>query len=84
LTTFRKLKCIFMSNILIGRKEERLILKKALESEESEMISIIGRRRVGKTYLVRTLSWGFPEIAEQLPHDSPLSGDLARRQTTPS
>ncbi|HFA48512.1 MAG TPA: ATP-binding protein [Bacteroidetes bacterium] len=41
-----------MPNKLIGRKEEQLILQKALDSKEAEMISIIGRRRVGKTYLV--------------------------------
>lgn len=39
---------------LIGRKEEQVILKQALSSHEAEMISVIGRRRVGKTYLIRT------------------------------
>lgn len=39
---------------LIGRKNEQEVLKKALGSNESEMISVIGRRRVGKTYLIRT------------------------------
>jgi len=38
---------------LIGRKEERVILEKALHSQEGELISVIGRRRVGKTYLIR-------------------------------
>lgn len=37
---------------LIGRKEEQEILKEALQSEEAEMISVIGRRRVGKTFLI--------------------------------
>ncbi|HEB62840.1 MAG TPA: ATP-binding protein [Bacteroidetes bacterium] len=44
-----------MTNQLIGRKEEKKILKKALESSEAEMISVIGRRRVGKTYLIREM-----------------------------
>ena len=44
-----------MSIQLIGRKEEQRILKKALQSAEAEMISIIGRRRVGKTFLVQTV-----------------------------
>ena len=37
---------------LIGRQEEQEILRKALASTEAEMVAIIGRRRVGKTYLV--------------------------------
>ena len=40
---------------LTGRKEEQQILKRALQSEEAEFISVIGRRRVGKTFLVRTV-----------------------------
>jgi len=39
--------------MITGRKEEQIILKEALRSPEAEMISVIGRRRVGKTYLVR-------------------------------
>ena len=44
-----------MSQQIIGRTDEKEILYKALTSTESEMISIIGRRRVGKTYLIRTI-----------------------------
>lgn len=40
---------------LIGRKEEQLILQKALVSSEAEMIAVIGRRRVGKTFLVESV-----------------------------
>ena len=40
---------------LIGRNREKEILKKALRSKSSEMLAIFGRRRVGKTYLVRTV-----------------------------
>lgn len=35
-----------MKEVLIGRKKEREILLKALDSGESEMIAVIGRRRV--------------------------------------
>ena len=38
---------------IIGRHNEKLILEKALKSNEPELIAIYGRRRVGKTYLVR-------------------------------
>ena len=40
---------------LTGRKKEIAILEEALSSPAPEMISIIGRRRVGKTFLVRTV-----------------------------
>jgi hypothetical protein len=43
-----------MDKILIGREHEQAVLQKALASNEAEMVAIIGRRRVGKTFLVRT------------------------------
>lgn len=43
-----------MSKIpFVGRKKEQEILQKALQSNESELIAVIGRRRVGKTFLVK-------------------------------
>ncbi len=39
--------------MLIGRKKEKEILIKAIESEQSEFIAVYGRRRVGKTFLIR-------------------------------
>ena len=41
--------------LLIGRKEESDILYECLYSGNSELIAVYGRRRIGKTYLVRTL-----------------------------
>jgi len=41
-----------MKNVLIGRKKEQDILKKALASNEAEMVAVLGRRRVGKTFLI--------------------------------
>jgi uncharacterized protein len=43
-----------MATIFIGRKKEQEILQKALESNEAEMVSVIGRRRTGKTFLVKS------------------------------
>jgi AAA+ ATPase superfamily predicted ATPase len=43
-----------MQRPLIGREKETEILNGALISEESQMIAIIGRRRVGKTYLIQS------------------------------
>jgi AAA+ ATPase superfamily predicted ATPase len=37
----------------IGRIKEKELLENALRSKKSELIAIIGRRRVGKTYLIR-------------------------------
>lgn len=39
---------------MVGRLKETEILEKALASEKPELVAVIGRRRVGKTYLVRT------------------------------
>ena len=39
--------------VLIGRKEEQKLINDCLESDKSELVSVYGRRRVGKTYLVK-------------------------------
>ena len=39
--------------MLIGRKKEKEQLLSALHSGQSEFIAVYGRRRVGKTYLIR-------------------------------
>jgi AAA+ ATPase superfamily predicted ATPase len=38
---------------LIGREEEKAVLQKALLSDEAELVAIYGRRRIGKTFLIR-------------------------------
>lgn len=40
---------------LIGRADEKEILTKALVSHEAELIAVYGRRRVGKTFLIRSV-----------------------------
>lgn len=40
-------------NTVIGRAEEQMILKLKKSSQKAELIAILGRRRVGKTYLIR-------------------------------
>ena len=42
-----------MEGKLFGRKKEIEVLEQALNSDEAEMVSVIGRRRVGKTFLVK-------------------------------
>jgi AAA+ ATPase superfamily predicted ATPase len=39
---------------LIGRKDEIDILNNVLSSTQSEMVAVYGRRRVGKTFLIRS------------------------------
>jgi len=39
---------------MIGRTKEIAILENAYQSNRPEMIAVIGRRRVGKTYLIRS------------------------------
>jgi uncharacterized protein len=42
-----------MQNIVIGRKQQIEELQTVLASDKPEMVALVGRRRVGKTYLVR-------------------------------
>ena len=42
-----------MSKKIVGRKREQVVLSDALNSHRSELVAIYGRRRIGKTYLVR-------------------------------
>lgn len=41
--------------MLVGRKREISILNKMLKSNSSELIAVYGRRRVGKTFLIREI-----------------------------
>jgi len=41
--------------ILIGREKEIALLQQVSESHKSEFVALYGRRRVGKTFLVKTL-----------------------------
>ncbi len=38
---------------MIGRKQEKAYLLELSEREEAQLVAVYGRRRVGKTYLVR-------------------------------
>ena len=47
-----------MKENIIGRQEEITRLEKYMSSGQSEFIAIYGRRRIGKTYLVREMFEG--------------------------
>ena len=38
---------------MVGRQNELRMLDSALERKEAQFVSVYGRRRVGKTYLIR-------------------------------
>ncbi|MBP5501442.1 MAG: AAA family ATPase, partial [Bacteroidales bacterium] len=44
--------------MLIGRDKEKATLQEALYKEDSQFIAVYGRRRIGKTYLIRE-SYGY-------------------------
>jgi uncharacterized protein len=44
---------IVQMETIIGREEEKKILSNALNSKDAELIAVYGRRRVGKTFLIR-------------------------------
>ncbi len=40
---------------IVGREAEISVLKEALKSDQAELIAVYGRRRVGKTFLIRSV-----------------------------
>ena len=48
--------------IILGRSKEQKILKELFSSKRSEFIAIYGRRRVGKTYLIKNLVDSLPYV----------------------
>ena len=67
---------------LVGRAREQAILRRAMESSEAELVAIYGRRRVGKTFLVR--SFFSQDICFELVgvHDAPLREQLRNFATS--
>ena len=44
-----------MEQRLIGREAELKLLNEYINSDKSEFIAVYGRRRVGKTFLIRKI-----------------------------
>ncbi len=44
---------IFMAQVIIGWAEKKVKLDKILRSNQGEFRALYGRRRVGKTFLIR-------------------------------
>ena len=45
----------YMNGKIVGRTEERKLIEDYCNSPKAEMVAIYGRRRVGKTYLVKSI-----------------------------
>jgi len=45
---------IMVTNSIIGRKDEQSIFQSYIDSPKAELIAVYGRRRVGKTYLIKS------------------------------
>ena len=65
-----------MKNILVGRKKEQAILREAFHTNEAEMVAVFGRRRVGKTYLVRSVFTHQIDLEFTGVQDAPLKEQL--------
>ena len=48
-----------MNNQLIGRVGEQKVLQETMTTNKAELIALIGRRRVGKTYLAQRKNKGY-------------------------
>lgn len=42
------------TNEIIGRDEEKLLLERVMATPKAELVAVYGRRRIGKTYLIRS------------------------------
>jgi uncharacterized protein len=62
---------------LVGREAEVGKLQEALASDEAELISVIGRRRVGKTFLVKQVYGDFIAFTITGVQNAPLKEQLS-------
>jgi hypothetical protein len=42
---------------MVGKEAELSLLRQAYESNKPELVAVLGRRRVGKTFLIRREFW---------------------------
>ncbi len=66
--------------MLIGRKNEKELLMKLMEEDESSFVAVYGRRRVGKTYLIRQVFHDKFTFFHTSLANSPLNKQLAAWQ----
>jgi hypothetical protein len=61
---------------VIGRDEEKTILTEALLTDSAELIAVFGRRRIGKTYLIRNHYKDYLKFELTGIHDASLKEQL--------
>lgn len=61
---------------IIGRDEEKKILEELLHSGEAELIAVYGRRRIGKTFLIRNFFYRQLAFEFSGMHDASLQDQL--------
>ena len=66
--------------MIIGRKEEQQILHSAVQSESSEFVAVYGRRRVGKTFLIRE-TFGYKFTFQQTAFGTQCTGFLLQEDS---
>lgn len=71
---FKKKKSL---NQVIGREKEKALLKEIVESKRAEFVAVYGRRRVGKTYLVKHF---FDSMGSLFFHVTGLQGGSLKEQ----
>lgn len=77
-----------MKELLFGRKEECRLIEKYLKSNKSEFTAVYGRRRVGKTFLLRqalgdSLCFSFTGMANVTNAEQLQNFNLTLRQVMP-
>ncbi|MBQ5540405.1 MAG: AAA family ATPase [Bacteroidales bacterium] len=69
------------TNSMIGRKEEQRIFQNYLESPKAEMVAVYGRRRVGKTFLIKSFFKNEFDFAFSGMYNTSKAVQLAQFQT---
>ncbi|MBQ7191724.1 MAG: AAA family ATPase [Paludibacteraceae bacterium] len=77
-----------MNTLLFGRENESRLIQQYIESERSEFVAVYGRRRVGKTFLLREalkdrICFSFTGLANSTGTEQLLNFNLTLRQQMP-
>ena len=51
-----------VENFFIGREEEKQRMQSCIQSKDSRLVAVLGRRRVGKTYFIKNTLLDVPHF----------------------
>ncbi|HOY14830.1 MAG TPA: ATPase, partial [Saprospiraceae bacterium] len=51
-----------VENFFIGREEEKHRMQSCIQSKDSRLVAVLGRRRVGKTYFIKKTLLDIPHF----------------------